>query len=154
MEKIFQLNSEQATEVLAKQLAQLVFQPCIIFLQGDLGAGKTTFVRYFIKSLNFQGFIKSPTYTLVETYELSQMTIYHYDLYRLKTAAELELIGIRDYFIKPAVHFIEWPEKGLQFLPNPDIIIQLAWLADHSRKIVMTANSALGTVLLTKIAEK
>ena len=151
MQKIIELQDQQATQRLAKQLSQLVQQPFVVYLYGNLGAGKTTLVRYFIESLNHRGLVKSPTYTLVENYQLAGLTIYHFDLYRLANSEELEFIGIRDYFINPAVHFIEWPERGEKFLPTADLNITLEWLTETKRIAKLKANTERGIKLLTGI---
>jgi tRNA threonylcarbamoyladenosine biosynthesis protein TsaE len=119
------LDSTEATEQLGAELFKSVPSKCLIFLQGDLGAGKTTFARGFLRAAGYNGTVKSPTYTLVEEYVIGGRKIFHFDLYRVVDPEELEWIGIRDYFDQDSVCFIEWPDKGKGFLPNPDIIITL-----------------------------
>jgi len=119
------LDSTEATEQLGAELFKSVSSKCLIFLQGDLGAGKTTLARGFLRAAGYNGTVKSPTYTLVEEYVIGGRKIFHFDLYRVVDPEELEWIGIRDYFDQDSVCFIEWPDKGKGFLPNPDIIITL-----------------------------
>lgn len=107
---------------------------CVITLQGDLGAGKTTLVRGLLQSLGHQGVVKSPTYTLVEPYHLNGRDIYHFDLYRLGEPDELEYIGFRDYFSSTSVCLLEWPERGENYLPPADIQLIIS-ISDTSRRI-------------------
>ena len=97
----------------------------MVYLQGDLGSGKTTFVRGILTAMGCQTQIKSPTYTLVETYEMPKGVVHHFDLYRLEHPEELEFVGGREYFSE-SLCFVEWPEKGLGWLPKPDLLIELA----------------------------
>jgi tRNA threonylcarbamoyladenosine biosynthesis protein TsaE len=114
-------DTEQCGAMLWRQLPS----KCLIFLHGDLGAGKTTLVRGFLRAAGFTGAVKSPTYTLVEEYTVRGRKILHFDLYRLADPEELEWIGINDYFDQDCVCFIEWPDKGKGFLPDPDAVINL-----------------------------
>jgi len=121
-----QLASEADTQALAERLAKVVRPPCTIYLSGDLGAGKTTFARYFLRALGHVGPVKSPTYTLVEPYELAGCSLYHFDLYRINDPLELELAGFRDLFVDCCIRLVEWPERGSDWLPEADIKLQFA----------------------------
>ena len=119
------LNNEDDTQNLAQVLAQH-FTAGVIYLIGDLGAGKTTLTRYFLQSLGHKGAVKSPTYTLVEPYNIHGKDIFHFDLYRLNDPYELELMGIRDYLeIPDALFLFEWPSKGGDEIPEQDLIINI-----------------------------
>ncbi|SEL81050.1 tRNA threonylcarbamoyladenosine biosynthesis protein TsaE [Colwellia chukchiensis] len=150
----FILADETATVAVGKHLAEIVKtklkQGIIVYLNGDLGAGKTTLTRGFVQGMGHVGHVKSPTYTLVEPYDLADWQVYHFDLYRLADPEELEYMGIRDYFNATSCSFIEWPEQGQGMLPEPDIIIDLVYLAQQ-REITFSAHSALGTSLLSWI---
>jgi tRNA threonylcarbamoyladenosine biosynthesis protein TsaE len=119
------LDSTEATEQFGAALWTLLPEKGVIFLQGDLGMGKTTLVRGFLSASGFKGAVKSPTFTLVEEYTLGERKIFHFDLYRLNDPEELEWMGIRDYFDQNSLCFIEWAERGTGFLPEPDMIISL-----------------------------
>ena len=119
------LQSTEATEQFGAQLFNSQVSKGVIFLQGDLGVGKTTLVRGFLRAAGYSGVVKSPTYTLVEEYDIGERKIFHFDLYRLVDPEELEWVGIRDYFDQEAICFIEWPDKGQGFLPEPDKVISL-----------------------------
>ncbi|MDP3009808.1 MAG: tRNA (adenosine(37)-N6)-threonylcarbamoyltransferase complex ATPase subunit type 1 TsaE [Methylococcales bacterium] len=128
------LASTEATEQFGAALWTLLPQQGVIFLQGDLGMGKTTLVRGFLRAAGFKGAVKSPTFTLVEEYTLDERKIFHFDLYRLNDPEELEWMGIRDYFDQNTLCFIEWAERGTGFLPEPDMVISLT-VQDLGRNI-------------------
>jgi len=120
------LTTPAITEDFGGYLAPLCQKKKILYLVGELGTGKTTLVRGFLRALGYAGIVKSPTYTLVEPYYFNPLTIYHFDLYRLGNAEELEYMGIRDYIEGDTICLIEWPERGGSFIPPADIHIQLA----------------------------
>jgi tRNA threonylcarbamoyladenosine biosynthesis protein TsaE len=122
----------------------------IVYLHGDLGAGKTTLVRGLLRSLGLQGAVKSPTYTLVEPYELPGWNIHHFDLYRLSDPEELEFMGIRDYFKEGSLCLIEWPEQGEGILPTADIEVDISHLPE-GRDVLISAHSARGEEVLSAI---
>jgi len=151
---------EAATESFAQALAQRpAIGRALIELQGDLGAGKTTFVRHLLKSLGVQGRIKSPTYAVVEPYTLSapgldsghnlDVAIWHFDFYRFNDPREWEEAGFRDIFASPGLKLVEWPEKAGDHLPQPDLVIQIDMLPDESRGITLKAYTPTGAELLT-----
>jgi len=119
------ISTPAAMENFGQQLAQVCSSPGLIHLIGDLGTGKTTLVRGFLRALGHCGMVKSPTYTLVEPYHLPQYLIYHFDFYRLVEPEELEYLGLRDYLEEDAICLIEWPERGKWLTPPADIVIQL-----------------------------
>ena len=120
------LENAKATEQFGNELFYVLPSKCLIFLHGELGAGKTTLVRGYLRAAGHTGTVKSPTYNLVEEYSIADKKIYHFDLYRLNDPEELEWIGINDYLNQDCVCFIEWPDQGKGFLPEPDRVITLS----------------------------
>ncbi len=118
-------EDEAAMLKFGQQLLAALESEGVVFLQGDLGLGKTTLARGVIRAAGHVGAVKSPTYTLVEPYEFAGSMIFHFDLYRLSDPEELEYLGIRDYFSENMLSLIEWPDKGAGFLPSADLEISL-----------------------------
>lgn len=150
-ERQFELPDEEATVALAKQLAMHVSQAIVVYLQGDLGAGKTTFSRGLIQGLGHIGNVKSPTYTLVEPYDLKKWRVFHFDLYRLSDPEELEFMGIRDYFADDCICLIEWPDKGAGLLASADLHISIEY-KQTGRTLLMQAQSPKGVEVLKNMA--
>jgi tRNA threonylcarbamoyladenosine biosynthesis protein TsaE len=115
----------------------------VVYLTGDLGAGKTTLARGFLRALGVGGAVRSPTYTLVEVYETGSLTAVHLDLYRLIDPAELDHLGLREWARKGHLWLIEWPERGAGRLPGPDLAVVLS-AGDRAHNIEVSAKSALG----------
>lgn len=137
------LADEAATLAFGAQLAQGLQAGMTFYLEGDLGAGKTTLVRGLLRALGYGGRVKSPTYTLAEIYSLPAFELYHFDLYRLHDPREWLDAGFRDISDGQAVSLIEWPEKAAGWLPAPDVVIRLQ-ISDDSRDAECEAKSPRG----------
>lgn len=147
-----QLDDETAQQAFGASLARACPQQALIFLDGDLGAGKTTLVRGFLRGRGHEGAVRSPTYTLIEPYELATGAVYHLDLYRLGDPEELEFLGLRDLLAEQAVLLIEWPERGRGWLPEPDLLIRIRHLP-AGRALELAARSATGEAILQRLAD-
>lgn len=138
-----------------KAIAEGLRPGMTLYLQGTLGMGKTTLSRGIVHALGATGAVKSPTYTLVEPYQLASFPLYHFDLYRLGDPEELEFMGIRDYFDGRAVCLVEWPMRGQGVLPAADIVITIGEAADAApgRDLLLEAGSAAGEALLQSLGQ-
>ena len=135
-----ELIGEKETEDKAKNFASLIKgfkNSLLINLIGNLGAGKTTFVRGLIQELGFDEFVKSPTFTIVESYESDNLKVFHFDLYRIEDDKELQAIGVEDYLTEEnAITLVEWPEKSKRYFNNPDYIIELNHCDNDKKRLI------------------
>ena len=145
--------SEQHLELFANKYAPDVPVPLVIWLEGDLGAGKTALARALIQALGYKGRVKSPTYGLLEHYQITTVQVLHMDLYRISDPGELEFLGVEDLMDEKTILLIEWPDKGGSWIPRPDFIFRFSY-ADEGRDLNWTAltqqaNAPLLTALST-----
>ncbi len=151
--KCLYLEDEQQTVAIGGQIGAQLGCGLTIFLEGQLGAGKTTLTRGILQAFGHSGSVKSPTYTLVEPYEHFERPVYHFDLYRLGHPEELEYMGIREYFDEDSICLVEWPERGLEYLPEPDVILELipkkSDTGEVGRQLTITTISEKGDSVLT-----
>lgn len=145
------LNNEAATLELGKRIAVLCpHQLFTIHLEGELGAGKTTLTRGLLHALGHTGNVKSPTYTLVERYDLENRTVFHFDLYRVADPEELDYLGLDDYLSNQSLCIIEWAKQGQGYLPTPDLIINLTY-QNGGRQAELVPQSDAGLTLIEKL---
>ena len=150
-----ELPDEAATIALGRQLAPLLKPGMVVWLDGDLGAGKTTLVRALLRALGYDGPVKSPTYTLVEVYVVSSIYWYHFDFYRFSDPEEFADAGLDEYFRDDAVCLVEWPDKAAGFVPPADLALCLRFPAadsDSGRTVDLFACSERGSACLTILA--
>jgi tRNA threonylcarbamoyladenosine biosynthesis protein TsaE len=146
---VLRWTDEADTEAFARRLAghpQLA--DAFIELHGDLGAGKTTFVRHLLRALGVTGRIKSPTYAVVEPHQATGLAAWHFDFYRFDDPREWEDAGFRDVFDSPGLKLAEWPEKAAGLLPPADLVLRIALLPDGQREVRIEAGTARGRELL------
>ncbi len=146
MTRRVEVDSEQGMLALGRSLAPRLRAGMLLYLEGELGAGKTTLVRGLLRGLGYDSHVKSPTYTLVEPYELAAFVVYHLDLYRLEEAEDLEALGVRDYLSGGDVCVVEWPERGLGVLPEPDANVRIEYDAG-GRVVALECYTKLGRYL-------
>lgn len=142
-----QLKDEAATTALGAALAGVLQAGLVIYLQGDLGVGKTTLVRGLLRQLGYQGNVRSPTYTLLESYEIHDWRVAHLDLYRIADPEELDYLELRDLLDGHWVMLFEWPERGSGFLPRADLLVMLSHDGE-GRHACITATTPLGQQVL------
>lgn len=147
-----QAPDEAAMVALGKRLIAALQRGSVVYLVGGLGMGKTTLTRGVMRGLGHGGAVKSPTYTLVEPYEFGELKVYHFDLYRLGDAEELEFMGIRDYFGDDTLCLVEWPERGAGILPPADLVITIE-REGTGRRLQLQAGSARGRAALAQLGD-
>lgn len=149
IESYYRIESEHKMICFGEALAARVEGGCVIFLTGDLGAGKTTLVRGFLRGLGHQGPVTSPTFTLLEVYEAGGLQIVHVDLYRLTDPNELEQLAIRDYLQEQSVLLLEWADRARDSLPKPDCEVHIAIGQNDQRSVYVESFTGMGERLCT-----
>lgn len=145
------LIDEEASERFGQQLAQVVCHPLVITFHGDIGAGKTTIIRAMLKAMGIRSTIKSPTFTLVESYQCQEFVVHHFDLYRICHEEELEYLGFRDYFTEQSICCMEWAEHAGQLLPEVDVCCHLSTIK-KGRQLQVKATSVIGEKIVAYLA--
>lgn len=141
---------EEAMEAFGAQLSTHLKDGAVVYLEGNLGMGKTTLVRGILRGLGHVGPVKSPTYTIVEPYEINDLEVFHFDLYRVGDAEELEFMGIRDYFTDTSLCLIEWADMGRGVLPEADLIVSLD-LIRQGRNVVIEGRTGKGLLAVSSL---
>ena len=149
----YRLDNERSTEKFGACLSPLLGRQLLVTLAGELGAGKTTLVRGLLRAAGHAGLVKSPTFSLVELYELNSNVVYHFDLYRLTDPEELEYIGMRDYLSANAICVVEWPEKAANILPMGDIHIMIDRVG-RGREVRIQAQTECGQKAMQDLSIK
>lgn len=151
MQSKFFLSSLHATLLFAEKMASLCHNNTIILLEGDLGTGKTTFTRGFLGYFGFKGRVKSPTYTLVETYNVQGKHICHFDFYRISHEKELEQLGLNDYFDENTICLMEWTSKVGKVSFFGDITLRFHYVSDETRSLLVIAHTEEGKMMLNSL---
>jgi tRNA threonylcarbamoyladenosine biosynthesis protein TsaE len=141
---------ESAMLRLGARMARALRPGTVVYLEGNLGMGKTTLSRGILREYGHEGAVKSPTYTLVEPYEFKGLSVFHFDLYRLGDPSELDYIGIRDYFDERSICLLEWPERGKGFLPREDILVRIV-PQGGGRLLTLAATTSLGGQFIERL---
>lgn len=144
--------TERLGEALARSLPQARAEGTVLYLRGDLGAGKTTCVRSLLRALGVTGAVRSPTYTLLETYPLVKRTCVHVDLYRVQRSSEVDELGLRDLLDPEHLLLIEWPEKGGAAVPAPNLVLALEY-ADEGRLATVSGADEVGQCWLRELGQ-
>lgn len=151
LSKIIELPSEQDSKAVASRLASCLNAPLLLTFSGEIGTGKTTFIRAMLRSLGVKSAIKSPSFSLVESYQGGQLQIHHFDLYRIHDETELDGMGFRDYFSANAICCIEWPERAASYLAGADVGFSLT-IKGAGRQMQVNALSSAGAAILSCLA--
>jgi tRNA threonylcarbamoyladenosine biosynthesis protein TsaE len=141
------IATPEAMEAFGTELATAIARLRLVTVRGPLGAGKTTLVRGLLHGLGHAGAVKSPTFTLVEPYELTGVTLHHFDLYRVRNPEELEFLGLRDYLREGSLCVVEWPERAGALLPEPDLEVIID-NPNGERRVLLTAHNPRGDAAL------
>lgn len=149
---MYKIENDAAMRALGKAMAEACPNNIVIYLSGELGAGKSTLCRGFIQALGHAGAVRSPTYTLVEPYELDDRQVYHLDLYRLADPEELEYLGLRDWLEQDAIILVEWPQMGAGVLMPADLQVQIDYDGE-ARQVSLVASSAIGEKMLSRLGQ-
>jgi tRNA threonylcarbamoyladenosine biosynthesis protein TsaE len=147
----FETESDAQTEALGARLAPGVRPGSWIYVRGPLGAGKTTFVRGLLRGLGHEGSVTSPTFTFIEPYVIGNIRVFHFDFYRVEDPAELEFLGLRDYFDRGSVCLVEWPERASAVLPTPDLDVMIRFTNDRGRVLRLQTHSEIGAAALSAL---
>ena len=145
------LQGGDAQEAFGRRLARVLSPPCMVWLEGDLGAGKTTLVRGVLRGMGHQGRVPSPTYTLVESYSLGDVRVHHLDLYRLADPEELEYLGLTDLLDEHSILLVEWPGRGIGILPSADLRININH-AGQGRELQLVPETKHGSEIAEGLA--
>jgi tRNA threonylcarbamoyladenosine biosynthesis protein TsaE len=141
------LPDPEAQLAFGEALGRLLPRRLVVYLEGDLGTGKTTLVRGILRGLGHSGPVRSPTYTLIEPYELPAARVYHLDLYRLSDPEELDYLGLRDLSGEDAILLVEWPERGAGTLPSADLSIRIRYQIQGRHLTLSAVNPEAGTLV-------
>ncbi|WDR80458.1 tRNA (adenosine(37)-N6)-threonylcarbamoyltransferase complex ATPase subunit type 1 TsaE [Candidatus Purcelliella pentastirinorum] len=145
------LINELQTSSLGEKLSNTCFKKkVLIYLNGEIGTGKTTLIRAFIKQMGYNKFIKSPTYTIIEKYNIKNIILLHIDLYRINNIHELEILGLKEYIEESSICLIEWPKNNIKYIKKPDININLSYIDNH-REAKIKYKSIRGKKIINKL---